>query len=279
MVIILEMLELRLWPEYIHVMELPPEFANKSNKDILSYLRLLNSEGTVAWRRVKMLLLGPGEAGKTTLVHRLISGEFSTDQFSTTHGVEMREWRRSDTTFSCWDLGGQETYLNTHPIFFTTRSIYVAVFNVRANDDAKLDSYLRHILATCSCEDLPPVIVVGTRGKEVCALTEHQMQRLRGVYPNIVGYHHIDSSDGSGVIALSDALEELALSLPHVTEEVPRKYKQLENSLQELQSNNETFSLSRDTFVELCGKVGLTEEQAILAILGSNSSVTSVCWW
>ena len=91
--------------KYIHIMELPPEFASMSNDDILSYLRLLNSDGTVAWRRVKMLLLGPGEAGKTTLVHRLISGEFITDQFSTTHGVEMREWRRSDTTFSCWDLG------------------------------------------------------------------------------------------------------------------------------------------------------------------------------
>ena len=62
--------------KYIHIMELPPEFANMSNDDILSYLRLLNSGGTVAWRRVKMLLLGPGEAGKTTLVHRLISGEF-----------------------------------------------------------------------------------------------------------------------------------------------------------------------------------------------------------
>ena len=36
--------------------------------------------------------------------------------------------------------------------------------------------------------------------------------------------------------------------------------------LQELQSSNETFSLSRDAFVELCGKVGLTEDQAILAI-------------
>lgn len=34
-----------------------------------------------------------GGAGKTTLVHKLLTGDFSNEQFTMTDGVEMKDWK------------------------------------------------------------------------------------------------------------------------------------------------------------------------------------------
>ena len=60
--------------KYTQELDLPPEFADKSNDEIIAFLRERAQGGEVEVRRVKALLLGPGEAGKTTLLHRLATG-------------------------------------------------------------------------------------------------------------------------------------------------------------------------------------------------------------
>jgi hypothetical protein len=42
---------------------------------------------------MKIMVVGPGTAGMTTLVHRILTGEFTPGQFTMTDGISMKEWK------------------------------------------------------------------------------------------------------------------------------------------------------------------------------------------
>ena len=81
---------------------------------------------------MKVMVVGPGEAGKTALVHRLKTGEFLPSA-QMTDGIEVNEWRHDGVDFYFWDFGGQAAYLNTHPMFFSNRTIFLLVLNPRSH--------------------------------------------------------------------------------------------------------------------------------------------------
>jgi hypothetical protein len=55
---------------------LPAEFASADNKTILAYLRELKSSSTSEIYRMRIMIVGPGNVGKTTLVQRLLHDNF-----------------------------------------------------------------------------------------------------------------------------------------------------------------------------------------------------------
>jgi hypothetical protein len=96
----------------------------------------------------KLILVGRGEVGKTSLVRRLSENEFRGDE-SKTQGINITNWplRCGSKTLrlNVWDFGGQEIMHATHQFFLTERSVYLLVLNGRegAEDfDAELSKVL-----------------------------------------------------------------------------------------------------------------------------------------
>jgi hypothetical protein len=62
----------------------------------------------------KLILVGRGEVGKTSLVKRLVADQFHRDE-STTQGIKITTWTLSSGTeklrLNVWDFGGQEIML------------------------------------------------------------------------------------------------------------------------------------------------------------------------
>ncbi len=72
--------------------DLPLELKRSDNAAILSYYRDL-SPGTVVSRRCRLMLLGTGGSGKTTLARRLATGApVAEGAPGVTHGVLQRKW-------------------------------------------------------------------------------------------------------------------------------------------------------------------------------------------
>jgi GTPase SAR1 family protein len=86
---------------------------------------------------VKVILLGNGRCGKTSLAKALKGEEFDEHE-SSTHGVQL--WSvpmafapidgaigvTSETaTLNIWDFAGQDLYHNTHRIFFQSKAVFV----------------------------------------------------------------------------------------------------------------------------------------------------------
>jgi GTPase SAR1 family protein len=115
------------------------------------------------------MLVGLGEAGKTSLIHALINKKGASRPVIT-DGIEIREWSvdlpdKSQLTYSIWDFAGQSLYYNTHQFFLSPRGVYLLVWNVRLGSEyAGLDFWLNSI--SCHAPDAP-VFVVGTHIDEV----------------------------------------------------------------------------------------------------------------
>lgn len=91
----------------VDIFKLPPEFHDKDIQDVFTYVRARDATSTssVEVKRMKVMVIGNGDAGKTTLVHRMKTGEFNNEAFDMTDGIQMTEYKHSGIEFSVWDLG------------------------------------------------------------------------------------------------------------------------------------------------------------------------------
>jgi hypothetical protein len=69
----------------------PLNLQGASNEDMLWFYRDLAPVPPLVWRRCRVLLLGDGGVGKTTLAHRLTAGDLIAPTPAVTHGVLQRE--------------------------------------------------------------------------------------------------------------------------------------------------------------------------------------------
>ena len=146
----------------------PPRNLQRDPRDCIRYLnsKLRCAKG---FYRMKLMLVGLANRGKTTLVKRLQGKECGNES---TVGVDVSEWwfkpslGKKPFHFSIWDFGGQQEYYATHQCFLSRRSLYLLLFNLLDGDKGvqELKPWLNNIAlrAPRSC-----VIIVGTHLDEV----------------------------------------------------------------------------------------------------------------
>ncbi|HLP44800.1 MAG TPA: leucine-rich repeat domain-containing protein [Candidatus Kapabacteria bacterium] len=105
-----------------NLLEKPPlEIIRKGKKAIKAYFDSLR-EGTLPLNEVKVLLVGDGAAGKTSLVNRLLGLEFNENE-PQTHGIKIQTWpvKQDDKTIKAhlWDFGGQQIMQASHQFFLS----------------------------------------------------------------------------------------------------------------------------------------------------------------
>jgi GTPase SAR1 family protein len=127
-------------------------------------------------KRAKIILLGPGEAGKTTLLHRLVHGKFE-GGYGMTDGINMTEMVIDDLKFIFWDFSGQHIYFNTHLLFFSEQALYLLVWNPRQHEHY---SYVRIYLNMIrNYAPLAPVILVTTHAKDTSRVTDYTLKMIQ----------------------------------------------------------------------------------------------------
>ena len=146
----------------------PPRRVQSECKDCIRYLnsKLRCAKG---FYRMKLMLIGLANRGKTTLVARLLGQDCGNES---TVGVDVSDWLykpsfgKKTFHFSIWDFAGQEEYYATHQCFLSQRSLYLLLFNLKHGDKSvqELKPWLNNIAlrAPRSC-----VIIVGTHLDEV----------------------------------------------------------------------------------------------------------------
>ena len=145
----------------------PPRNVQRDARDCIRYL---NSKlrSTKDFYRMKLMLLGLANRGKTTLVARL-QGRDCGDE--STVAVDVSEWThkpglgRKAFNFSIWDFGGQECYAISQ-CFLTQRSLYLLLFNLKHGTEGiqELKAWL-NIISLRAPRSM--VIIVGTHLDEV----------------------------------------------------------------------------------------------------------------
>jgi small GTP-binding protein len=181
----------------------PMEIAARGREAIASYFRDRGA-GSVKLNEVKVLLVGSGSSGKTSLVKQITGQHFDPAE-SQTHGIRITPhalgskkegWIKANF----WDFGGQEIMHATHQFFLSKRSLYVLVLDGRKEEDAEY--WLQHVR---SFGGDSPVMIVLNKIDEHPAF-ELNRRFLTSKYPEIVGFYRISCASGAGISGFRSAL-------------------------------------------------------------------------
>jgi internalin A len=193
-----------------------PEIVARGDKALVAYLRSL--EDALPQYEAKLLLVGEGNVGKTSLVAAL-QGKPFVENRPTTHGIEIQPLTlahpiRDDVqlTVRAWDFGGQEVYRITHQFFFTPRAAYLVVWQPRQGQEQnEVEGWLRRIRLRVGPD--ARVLVVATHCDE--RNPELNYPRLQQAFPGMLaGQHAIDSKTLTGISTLRTAIATEAAGLP-----------------------------------------------------------------
>ena len=146
---------------------IPPETLAKPSdlKAIFAAIAALPSGERL--NEAKMLVVGEGKVGKSSVVDRLLFDTFN-PQKETTLGVEINDEMKvvqsevqgegEPVKLNIWDFGGQEIQHSTHQFFLTTRSLYLLVVDARKGDQISNIEYWLKLIESFGGGS--PIIVV-----------------------------------------------------------------------------------------------------------------------
>ncbi|MDQ1353372.1 MAG: internalin, partial [Acidobacteriota bacterium] len=191
-------------------LEKPPiEIIEKGKAAIYAYFKSLKGK-TLPLNEVKVLLVGDGGAGKTSLVKRLLDKRFD-EKEPQTHGINIKQWevKQGKTIIKThlWDFGGQEIMHATHQFFLSKRSLYILVLDCRK--DEKTEYWLKHIQ---SFGGDSPVLVVLNKIDENPGFEVNRLF-LQEKYKNIKGFFRLSCAKNTGIKEFADALTETLSSV------------------------------------------------------------------
>ena len=232
----------------------PLEIAEKGIEAIQKYFEALD-KGNQPLNEVKILFVGEGAAGKTSLVKQLF-GQLFDEHEDTTHGISIKGWEQEvggrQIRINIWDFGGQEIQHATHQFFLSKRSLYVLVLDGRK--DERTEYWLRHIEAFGG--DSPVLIVLN----KIDSNASFDVNRpfLLEKYPGIRDFFRVSCKSGQGVADFKKNLltelaqvEMIGTVWPHSWFAVKRRLEQMDRPY-----------ISAEDCKGICEEAGITEAQS-----------------
>lgn len=188
----------------------PLEVINQGDKAISAYLGSLDNVRPL--NQVKVLLIGDGGAGKTSLLKSIFNRPFDQGE-KQTHGINIQkkelEVGKEKVIVNFWDFGGQEIMHATHKFFLTKRSIYLLVIDGRKED--KTEYWLKHVETFGG--DSPVIIVIN----KIDENQSFDLNRnfLLEKYPKIEGFARVSCKERRGLSEflklLNDSIHDLEM--------------------------------------------------------------------
>jgi len=233
-------------------------------KAILEYYFRVRGRRRRPLNEAKLILIGRGAVGKTSLVNRLVHGKFERGE-KKTEGIQITEWPlrlngKEDVRLNVWDFGGQEIMHATHQFFLTERSLYLVVLNGReGGEDADAEYWLR--LVESFGGDSPVIVVLNKIKEHPFDVVRRALQQK---YPFIRDFIRTDCEDGTGIEELRHAVERETDRLEHLRDAFPAAWFSIKDSLAGMKKNY----LSFDEYRRFCEEQGEQDSKAQEALAG-----------
>ncbi len=229
----------------------PLELARQGIRAIRQYFNSLDEESRIL-NEVKVLLVGEGGAGKTSLVKQILGQEFDPNELAT-HGILIQNWPIDRATHplkvNLWDFGGQEIMHATHQFFLSKRSLYILVLDGRR--DERAEYWLQHIE---SFGGESPVLVVLNKIDQQPAYNVSQ-KFLQQKYPNIQDFFTVSCATGEGLSNFTSALKETLTQIDLLETRWPNSWFNIKTHLE---THAEPY-ISFEQYERLCAEAGITE--------------------
>ncbi|WP_420640976.1 COR domain-containing protein [Candidatus Leptofilum sp.] len=245
---------------------IPPEIVAQSYNPqaILDYLREQQEAPARPLNEAKLILVGQGGVGKTSLVKRLLGQEFDEAE-AQTEGINIETWsldvNRSQQgivpiSLNIWDFGGQEIMHATHQFFLTKRSLYLLVLDARqGEDEGRVEYWLT--LINSFAPDAPVLVVINKSDQHHLDINRRGLQQK---YPAIKGFIRTSARKVSGIEELKTEIANLLSTMEHVDTAFPASWMQVKNTLVNMQTL--LHFIPYDEYEALCLQNGIEEESS-----------------
>lgn len=236
------------------------------------------AQGKTQLYQAKLILVGNGRVGKTSLVQRWLDNRFDPEQ-SSTHAIQLRrhvlpqlaqDEALEHVKLNIWDFGGQDIYHATHRLFMQTQAVFLLAWDAVTQatptqtetlEDGSEVSYKNYPLLywldyAYTLGKQSPVLVAQTKSErdEVQAppqLTDalkahYQVQECLALDAAI------DDKDKNGFKELNIALQKvLAQAIERTCTDLPKSWWHTQQAIEKLQQQGQQI-FSNEAFEAIC---------------------------
>ena len=262
------------WRDGLHLsgnpLETPPiEIVKSGTEAVLNYFKELK-KASVRLLQCKLLIVGNGEVGKTTLMNKLLDPNFHVVPGieDTTRGIHIQPWELEvpftetdgnmspeTVTLHFWDFGGQEIYHATHQFFLTKRSLYILVWEARKDEEIRSFDYWLNVVKLLGSGS-PVLIVLNKADIRIKPIDEASILKK---FPEIKAFLHVSCLQNTGLMELKQQLQNTLAKMPHLQDLLPASWLHIRDELKSL----DTDYTNGDSFFTICHKHNLARTDAI----------------
>jgi internalin A len=246
----------------------------KSNGRVISKQQIPKPIAVSALNTAKIMVVGQGNTGKTSLVKRLIHNQFALNE-TPTDGVSIEKWNVDFSTvvnkseqeknlgyFNVWDFGGRENMHSTHQLCMTERSLYLLVVNNNESDNHNLIEYWLQLISSRAKNS--PVFIIGNKNDQASLDASYHDYRLK--YVNIKGVFSVSCLDANGIPELSHYILKEVLNLQHLRTSFSQDWSAVKTKVENLNKGYITYA----EYCQICGECNITSasvQQNLLELL------------
>jgi internalin A len=249
------------------------ELHEQRGSALIAYLRSL--EDAIPHYEAKVLLVGEGNVGKTSLIAALRNEPFVEGR-PITHGISTLPLALQhpkldvDMTARAWDFGGQEVYRITHQFFFTRRAVYLIVWKPREGQEQnEVEGWLRRVRLRVTSEARALVVATHCSGDRYPDL---DYPHLKQAFPKLLaGQFQIDSKTGRGIPELRQTVAAEVAGLPEMGQLLSPRWIAARDEVLSLAESEPQIPFAQ--FAGICERHGVRGEETttlaeLLHILG-----------
>lgn len=242
---------------------------------ILRYYFDIQGDKGQALREAKLIFVGRGEVGKSSMVDMLTDGVFYEDKVRT-DGIDIKQWPveldDGNATVSIWDFGGQEIMHGTHQFFLTHRSLYVVMVDGR-HDCAKQDAEYWLKMVRTFGGNSTVFLVLNRQEKFPFDVDRNFLASKYDIQLNYI--FRTDCATGADIDALKTAILTEVTKLLAVEERFPRRCWDVKARLSAMKANQEDY-FSDAEYTRICQELGVNDEQEQKKLLQRLADLGSV---
>lgn len=286
--LIFELKELGEFYLYENPIALPNECLSELEQLIAYFIDA--EKGTTDKRNIKLLFIGDGCVGKSTLLNHLnkLEKPKEIDINERTEGIQLDIWQDvlPDVKVSVWDFGGQEIMHSTHRLFLGEKAVYVLVWCKEAKKKCSQFenhplSYWLDFIADYGKESIVLLVenIIDLEFDDKEFPDDKKLQELVNHYKKrkielITTHHRFDCLNNTDEIeSFKDIIKNKIKSVikQYPINDYPSNWFSLQEILEIEKKTNKTITVDR--FNELAEKLDISSHSAILSYFNATGVV------